>query len=79
MPYFTKYVVKDDVDLLKKPDPEQELPFPPYSTTSLAKSLKLDDKDTSAVDKRVLYEVTGLRYDETLYNDETSDDENDQD
>ena len=72
VPYFRKYVVKKQVKLINN---ENQEPAPkPYNHEDLISSLNLGE-DASAWDRRLLYEVTGLRFDEDDYRDESSDDE----
>ena len=72
--YFRKYVIKDRGIEKIRVIRDSEPPKPPYSTDSLADALILDE-GRSVWDSRLLYEVTGRRFNEDDYQDETSDDE----
>ena len=72
--YFRKYVIKDRGINKIRVIRDSEPPKTPYSTDSLAESLILDES-RSVWDSRLLYEVTGRRFNEDDYHDETSDDE----
>lgn len=75
IPYFSKYVIKRKVDLVKNPvnvDCKRQIP---YTREDLGEAIGLDAGDRiSEWDKRILYEVTGVRVGQDDYRDETSDD-----
>ena len=72
MPYFRKYVIKNNVALIDNQEPSRPEPF--FSKDALIRALNLDH-DATLWDKRLLYEVTGLRFNDYDYRDESSDDE----
>ena len=72
VPYFRKYVIKNNIALLEDQDDSPPEPF--YKKDALIRGLNLDS-DATPWDKRLLYEVTGLRFNDYDYRDESSDDE----